>query len=74
MIGKVIKILSEKTLRWWHGEFYKNPPDAKLIYIGCVFSPSAILARRVVSFIKREYKFLISVLVAVTGIILTLLV
>lgn len=62
-----------KISRWWNGEIYKNPPDSKFVYIGFVYHPSATLVRKVYSFLRKEYKFLLGTIIAVVGIIFSVL-
>lgn len=58
-----------KLSRWWNGEVYTNPPDVGLIYIGVVYSASAIRARKMVEYIKKEHKFLIGTIIAILSLI-----
>lgn len=70
---KKIKGTLEKISKWYNGEVYKNSPNSGLVYIGLVYHPSAILARKTISFIRKEYKFLIGTIIAVIGLILMII-
>lgn len=70
-MGINIRKLKKEISIWWNGKLYVNNPDDYMYYIGIqVRHPTAIIARKTISYIKREYKFIIYSVIAIIGIIM----
>lgn len=61
--------LRARLSMWWNGEWYKNSPEDKVVYIGKIYKPSSIRAHKTLEYLKREHKFLIGSIIALLGIL-----
>ena len=68
---KKYNVIFKKISTWWNGKIYQNDPDSGIVYIGRVYHPSAIQARKLVKYFKEEYKFIIGTILVIIGLIFT---
>lgn len=65
----------ERVRSWWKGEFvpYENDPDSPIIVIGGFTHRhwTSRVARAVVGFLGREWKWVIGTLIALVGLTMT---
>lgn len=60
--------------RWWEGTFvlYDNPPNSAAFFVGGNYRRhwTARVARAVVGFLRAEWKWVVGVIIAMTGLAL----
>ena len=74
MIG-VGRKMRERLRSWWNGKYvvHENEPGSSLVFIGGVthWHWTARVARAVVGFLGREWKWVIGTLIALVGLTMT---
>ena len=66
-----MKILRKIKL-WYQGKHIDNDPDSEVLLIGFYDRHwTAVIARSVLGFVKREYKWLIGTLLLILGLVIS---
>jgi|GEM_PF-6964046 serine/threonine-protein kinase RIO1 len=69
---KFIKNLKKRISNLWNGRVYGARPGEDAPYIGFIYYKSAIRARKIAKFPKKEYRFTVRTLLTVASILMAI--
>ena len=66
-----VKNIKKRMYDWWYGTIPENDPDSNIFILGPVYARSSIIAHNILDYFKKEYKFIIKIILTITAIIIS---
>ena len=66
-----VKNIKKKMYDWWHGTIPEDDSDSNIFILGPVYTQSSIIAHNILDYLKREYKFIIRIILTIIAIIIS---
>jgi len=64
-----MKRIKKYIHQWWRGVPYKNNPDSNILVLGHNRHWTSLLVRRILKYIKHEYRWIVGIILAILGVV-----